>query len=139
MNKTLLYRLFKAGQIPKDAVSQIRIEGVVLSDEGIPGSITFRNFRSPGRYSGWRRSWFSGSIALTRKHFLAFSYAKPIIGVSWDHPKIKELKCSVKGKNTLCVEFDASTFNAEQSGRIEIRFSTLKARKFLDQIKRYSG
>lgn len=101
MNKTLLYRLFKAGQIPKDAVNQIRIEGVVLSDEGIAGSIIFRNIRSPGRYSGWRRSWFSGSIALTRKHFLAFSYSKPIIGVSWDDPKIKELKCSVKGKHTL--------------------------------------
>ena len=136
MNKTLLYRLFKIGRIPKDVRSQVLIEGVVLSDEGIRGSITFRNFRAPGKYSSWRRSWFSGSLVLTRKHFLAFHYSNPIIGVAWDEPRIKKLNCSVEKKNTLCIKFDASTFNEDWSGEMEIRFSTPLARSFLNKIKR---
>ena len=139
MNKTLLYRLFKAGRIPKDAVSQIRIEGVVLSDEGIGGSITFRNFRAPGQYSSWRRSWFSGSLVLTRKHFLAFRYSKPIIGVAWDDDRIKKLNCSLENKNTLCIQFDAATFHEDWSGEMEIRFSTALAHSFLNKIKRKFG
>jgi hypothetical protein len=136
MNKTLLYRLFKAGAIPKDARSQIHKEGVVLSDEGIAGSVTFRNFRAPGRYSSWRRNWFSGSIVLTRKHFLAFSWSKPIIGVAWDDQRIKALNCSLEKKQILYIAFDASTFNEDWSGDVEIRFSTRLARSFLEAIKR---
>ena len=131
--------MFKAGRIPKDAVSQIRIEGVVLSDEGIGGSITCKNFRAPGRYSSWRRSWFSGSIVLTTKHFLAFGYSKPIIGVAWDDDRIKALNCSLENENTLCIRFDASTFHEDWSGEMEIRFSTPLAHSFLEKIKRKVG
>ena len=136
MRKTLLYRLFGTGSIPDDALSQVRIEGVLLSDEGIGGSLTFRNFRAPGRYSGWRRTWFSGSLVLTRKHFLAFRYAQPVIGVAWDDEKVTKLNCSLEKKNTLCVQFDASTFEEDWSGDLEVRFSTPLARSFLEKIKR---
>jgi len=136
MNKTLLYRLFKAGAIPKDVLSRIQKEGVELRDEGIAGSVTFRKFRAPGKYYGWRRNWFSGSIVLTRKHFLAFRYSKPIIGVAWDDQRIKQLNCYVKNKQTLCIEFDASTINEDWSGDMEIKFSTRHARSFLERIRR---
>lgn len=53
MSKTLLYRLFGLGGIPQDAVDQIEKEGVVLQDEGIRGSVTFKRFRAPGKYYGW--------------------------------------------------------------------------------------
>ena len=134
MNKTFLYRIFGVGGIPKDAISQIRIEGLLLSDEGIGGSITFKKFRAPGKYSGWRRNWFSGSLVLTRKHFLAFRYSSPIIGVAWDDERIKKLNCSLESNNKLHIQFDASTFNDDWSGEIEVRYSTTLARSFLQKI-----
>jgi len=137
MNKTILYRIFGLGKIPKDSVSQVHIEGIVLSEEGIGGSVTYRNFRAPGRYSGWQRSWFTGSLVLTRKHFLAFRYSKPVIGVAWDDERIKKLNCSLKSNNTLSIRFDASTFNDDWSGEIEVRFSTPRARSFLEKINLY--
>ncbi len=136
MKKTILYRLFKAGSIPKDARSQILIEGIVLSDEGISGSLTYRNFRAPGRYSGWRRTWFSGSLVLTRQHLLAFGFSKPVIGVAWDDEKINALDCTLLNRRTLSFRFDASTFNSDWSGDLEVRFSTPLARSFLYNIKR---
>ena len=139
MSKTLLYRFFGIGRIPRDALDQIEREGVVLQEEGIGGSITFLKFRAPGRYNGWKRKWFSGSIVLTREHFLAFSFSKPLIGVAWNHEKLGALNCSVPSENKLLVEFDASTFNDDWSGQIEVRFSTSLAAQFLETIEGYGG
>lgn len=71
---------------------------------------------------------------LTKEHFLAFRYSNPIIGVSWDDDRIKSLNCFLENENTLCVEFDASTFCEDWSGNIEVRFSTLLAQAFLEKI-----
>lgn len=136
MGKTLLYRIFGVGRLPRNVEDQIQREGVVLRDEGIRGSVTFRRFRAPGRYHGWKRSWFSGSIALTRQHFLAFKYSRPIIGVPWDHDKLEELTVRLEGENTLCVAFEASVFQEDASGEVEVRLSTPLAREALGQIER---
>ncbi|MEM7018746.1 MAG: hypothetical protein AAF512_15575 [Pseudomonadota bacterium] len=136
MSKTLFYRWFGLGGIPKNAKAQIQSEGIVLQDEGISGSITFLKYRAPGRYHRWKRSWFSGSIALTKQHFLAFSGARTIIGVSWEHEKIHVLHALIEKQDTLRVDFDASIFDENASGDIELRFSTPLAAEFLKQINR---
>jgi len=136
MSKSLLYRILGIGKIPKEAVAQIQKEGVVLQEEGIGGSVTFRNFRGPGRRHGWKRTWFTGSIVLTREHFLAFAYSRTIIGVSWVDDKFKALKCSLESNDLLCVEFDAATFNDDWSGDMEMRFRTPLAARFVEVINR---
>lgn len=138
MNKTLLYRLFGFGKIPQDAMDQLQREGVVLQDEGIGGSVTFKRFRAPGRYYGWKRSWFSGSVVLTQEHFLAFKYSQPIIGVSWGHEKLRELDVWVEDESTFCVRFEASTFQENTSGEVEVRFSTTLARALLKEVERHT-
>ena len=136
MGKTLLHRFFGLGSVPRDAEEQIRREGVELRDEGIRGSVTFRRFRAPGRYHGWKRSWFSGSIVLTRRRFLAFKYSRPIINVPWNHDKLEDLDVRLEGENTLCVAFEASVFREDASGEVEVRLSTPWAREALTQIER---
>ncbi len=81
MKKSILYRAFGIGKIPKHLLQIIEEEGIVLIDEGISGSVVFRNFRAPGRRHGYCKKWFIGSIVLTRKHILTFQFSKQIIGV----------------------------------------------------------
>ncbi len=120
MAKTLMYRWFGLGKIPKQAMSILETEGIVYQEEGIPASIGFRNFRSPGRRSGYRRNWFSGSIVLTKFHFLAFAGTKTMIGLSWDDEKLGALSCTMDDKSPLRIDYDASTFNDDWSGQIEL-------------------
>ena len=135
MSKTLLYRIFGTGKVPKKYLAQIQNEGVILQDEGVGGSITFRNFRSPGRRSGWRRNWFTGSIVLTREHLLGFAFSRQIIGVAWHTEEIRQLSLSVDDPDILCVEFDASKFNEEWSGEVEVKFRTPLASRLITEIK----
>ena len=82
MAKTILYRLFGVGKIPAQWRATIESEGIVLIDEGIRGTVTYRDFRSPGRRASWKKSAFSGAIALTRTRLLALQYASPAINYS---------------------------------------------------------
>jgi hypothetical protein len=138
MGKTFLYRFFKLGAVPADAVPHIQREGVLLQDEGIGGSVTYRKYRSAGRYHGWSRKWFSGSIVMTREHFLAFRFSKQVIGVSWKHEKLAALRCALEGDNGLCVNFEASDFADDCSGEVNVRFTTHLAREFLQIIEQHT-
>jgi hypothetical protein len=138
MSKTLLYRIFGLGKIPKRMLPALKEEGIVLIDEGISGSITFRNFRAPRRYYGRKWSWITGSLVLTGKRFAAFTfypYFNPIINIQLDDERLKKLHCSLKENRTLCILFDPSSFKEGWSGSIKCRFSTPKARLFLEQLR----
>jgi hypothetical protein len=139
MGQTLLYRLFGLGKVPRRMLPALEQEGIVLIDEGISGSLLFRNFRAPGRRYSRKFSWFTGSVVLTQKRFAAFTwypYFNPIINVPLDDKRLKELDCSVKGEGTLCIRFDPSAFHEGWSGSIECRFSTPQARLYLEWIKK---
>jgi hypothetical protein len=109
-------------------------EGIILLDEGIGGSITFKKFKAPGRYHSWKRSWFTGSIVLSEQTFAAFALFKPLIYIPLDHVNFSELRCTIEGGKMLSVTYDASAFNEKWSGTIECRFKTPKAQMFLDLL-----
>ena len=139
MPKPLLYRLFKIGRVPKQAADRIAQEGLVFQQEGIAGSITFRNFRAPGKYFSWRRKWFLGSVVLTREGFRVFWFSNRIISVPWDSDRLSELRCRREGEDTVIVGFDASTCNQDWSGEIEVRLSTSSAVELLETFEQYAA
>ena len=134
MGKTLLHRLFGLGKVPRRVLPNLEQEGIVLLDEGISGSVTFRNFRAPGRRHSWKRSWFTGSLVITGNRFAAFAFSKAIVNVPLDDDRMSELRVSIDGEATLCVQFDPSAFHEDWSGTLECRFSTPLARLFLERL-----
>lgn len=55
MPKSFIFQLFGFGKISADRLLTLRQEGLLLLDEGLTGSVTYKNFRSPGRMSTWKR------------------------------------------------------------------------------------
>ena len=134
MSKTIFHRLFGVGRLPRKFSAPLRREGIVLLDEGIGGSVTLKNFRAPGRYSSWRRNWFTGSIVLTKQTFAAFALFKPLIFVPLGDERFSALAISLESENVLLVAFDASVFNEKWSGNVECRFKTPTARRFEGEL-----
>ena len=135
MSKSILYRLFGLGKIPAKYLPIIKEEGIVLIDEGISGRVTFRNFRAPGRRYSFRRNWFSGSLVITKKHFLGFSYFREIIGIPLDDKLMKELDVKLENENILLISFDVSVFHEGWKGEIEYRYSFPQAGDFFNRLK----
>lgn len=139
MSKSIFYLVFRAGAVPKEARTQVAQEGLLLQEEGVCGSLTFRNFRAPGRVHALKVQRFAGSIVLTRQHLLAFAWSMPVIGLPWKDARIRALNVSVEAGKALCLAYDAALFNKDWSGDIEIRYRTSMAKTLLENIHRYGG
>ena len=131
MAKAFLYRLFGVGRMPRQWRTMLESEDLVLVDEGIAGSVTYRDFRAPGKRFAWRKVAFSGSIALTKTRLLALHYANPAINIPLDDERFGQLRISVEGEETLLVAFDPSLFHNDWSGTMEDRFRTSQAQTLL--------
>src|SRR5712691_10431569 len=104
MPTTLLYRLFGVGRMPAQWRAAIDSEGIVIMDEGIGGSVTYRDFRAPGKRFAWRKVAFSGSIALTKTRLLALHYANPAINIPLDDERFAQLRISFEIGRASCRE-----------------------------------
>ena len=131
MPKSLLYRLFGVGRIPKLLNDTLRIEGIVVSDEGVPGSVTYCDFRAPGKYFSWKKQAFVGSVIVTNVPLVALMYSNFAVNVPFTNERIRQLQISVEG-NRLLIAFDPKLFHDNWSGMIEYRFRTSQA---ADMIK----
>jgi len=134
MNETLLHRLFGLGKLPRKYAPALQGEGIVLIDEGIGGSVTYKHFRAPGRRYGWKKSWFTGCLVLTGQTFAAFAWTRPLIRVPLEDKRLSELQCSVQDGGTLLIVFEASLFSDKRTGKVKVRFRTAKAKQFLEQL-----
>jgi hypothetical protein len=136
MSKTLLYGLLGFGKVPKRHAPALREEGIVLIDEAVSGSVTFKRFKAPGRRHSWKKSWFLGCLVLTQQTFAAFAMTRPLVYVPLDDPRRAKLRCSVEEGDTLAISYDASLLDERRSGTVECRFRTAKAQLFLEQLVR---
>lgn len=126
MAKSLLYRLFGVGRIPKLLGDRLRMEGVVVSDEGVGGSVTYRDFRAPGRYSSYRKQAFIGSIVVTNVRLVGLMGSRFAVNVPFTDARIRQLQIS-RERDRLVIAFDASLFHDDWSGTIEYRYHTSQA------------
>jgi hypothetical protein len=134
MTKTFSYRLFGVGKIPETLLTQLQNEKLLLQDEGIRGSVTYRNFHSPGRYANWQRQWYTSSIALTKARLIGLRHSAFIINVPLTDERLRSMRFQKEDDGALLVAFDASLFHNDWSGTIEYRFRTPLAQNFIDML-----
>ena len=132
---SLLYRFFGIGKIPADHRAALAAEGIVLSVEGVGGSATYRNFRSPQRIASWRKEWLLGSLVLTNRRIAAFRFSSPVVDVALADERLRQMRFSVEHEAKLKIAFDAALFHDDWSGSIEYRFKTPSAAEFLEKIR----
>jgi hypothetical protein len=114
-------------RLPDRLRTTLTAEGLLLLDENLRGSITFRRYRAPGQYSGWERTKVFGTVAVTRRRLLVWAAHTKQVDVPFDHPRRTAVTLSVEKPDRLCIEADAGAFHPDRSGRIEYRFRTRNA------------
>ena len=134
MAKSLSYRLFGVGRIPPQVLPQLELEGVVVSDEGVKSSVTYRDFKAPGKRFGWKRQWFPASIILTRTRLVAFWFSNPIINVPLSDERLKSMRFAIED-NDMHVSFDAGLFHSDWSGSLEYRLRTERAAQIIESLQ----
>ncbi len=134
MLRSLLLRI-GIGGLPATTRSAIEPEGIDILQEGLWGSITYRNYRAPGRYSSWRRTGIIGALALTSRRVVAYGFAQRLLDIPYDHPTFAAVTFALEGQGHLCATFEASTFHVDRSGTIELRFRTPQAARIVELLR----
>lgn len=132
--KTFLYKIFGIGKIHESVISHLESEGIIASDEGIKATITYKNFRAPGRYSNWKRRWMTGAVALTEKRLILQQYSQPVINVLLNEERLKKIKVSLETEDVLLLKFSPDLFLEFSSGEIEWRCYTPQAKIIADYL-----
>lgn len=134
MKKTILYRLFGLGSIPKKLATSIEQEGIIVIDEGMPGWFIAKHVNGPGKRYRHRLERFSGCLVVTRERVVCYTYWKRQINISTKDPAIRNLYVDIPKENRLSISFDTSHYLEGWTGVIELRFNTVKASRFRDAL-----
>lgn len=129
-----LLRLLGIARLPFGAASLIPPNERVLVCEHLFCSITFRNFRSPGRACDWNRQWFVGSIAVSDRHIIAFRGRRRLINTAFDDPRFFRISFSADDYN-LYITHDAGLYRDDWSGQIECRFHAREAQQIATVVR----
>ncbi len=132
MSKTLLYRLFRIGRLPRVERDRLASEGPACIVEGIPLTIGWRNFRQGGRHIARHRQSFTGAVALTEKRLRVYSFSKPVLDVALEDPAAAYLSVSCPNRGTLSLDLEAEHFHPGTSGRITYWLLTPQAEALAD-------
>lgn len=127
MKKTLLYRWFGIGAIPKKIRPALETEGIVAADEGMGGWFVAKNVKGPKKRYIRRREGFVGCLVITRKRIVCYTFGKRQMHISVDDPAIADLCADLPEKEILAVSFDAGRFRSGWQGILEFRFNTDQA------------
>jgi hypothetical protein len=134
MKKTILYRVFGVGSVPKKLRPVLEREGVVVLDEGIGGCFVAKHVNGPGKRYRHRTEGFSGWLAVTKARVTCYTYGKRQINISIEDPKIADLYVDTPTEQKLCLSFESSNFREGWQGVIVFRFRTDKAHSFREAL-----
>jgi len=136
--RTLGYRLFRWGRVPPARRRRYEADGVYICDEGVHVTVTYRNYRAPGKRFTYRRSSGSGAVVLTSNRFAVFTYRWPVLDVSRSEPEMSALRISAPRPGTLTIAFEAGDVNPRCSGSVTVRLRTDRALELAALVKRES-
>ncbi len=131
----LVRLLAGGGRFSPEQRAELEAEGAQILEDGLRGSVTWRDYRAQRRYSSFRKKGVYVAIALTGRRLLVQRTGGKEIDVPFDHPGFAAIEASLDEPDRLCLAFDPGAFDPEASGRIEVRLSTLQAGRLLERIQ----
>lgn len=111
-------------------------EGVVLAEEKIRGSVTYINFRRPGKRCNWSRKYAVLALFLTAEKLICLSGNRTAINIRFDDDRFSQMSFERERENVLVIGFESALFHDNWAGKIEFRFKTDQAGVFLDELRK---
>jgi hypothetical protein len=116
-----------SGALSAAVRASLDAEGMLLLDERLRGSLTYRHYRAPGRRSSWRKVSTAGAIAVTEQRLLVWTGGTTHIDVPHKDPLRAAIEVTVDKPGRICFAYDAHAFHDDRSGQVEVRLKTARA------------
>ena len=127
MSKTLLYRIFGVGRLPREERRRLESEGLRSIDQGVPMTISWRRYSEPGAYIVRRHQSATGTVALTARRLVIYVSSLPMLDVSLDDPAADRLAVTCPADGTLAIRMEAGDFKPGCTGTVSYLLFTAEA------------
>jgi hypothetical protein len=128
--------LLGSGRLKPELREALAAEGLVFLEEGLSGSIRYRNFRAPGRYFHRRITAQRFAIGLTRTRLVVYcrSGGGRIVDAPLSDPRLAAMDVTVEGDSLrLRIDYDRLP-DQKSSGEITIVAHTPNAATLAREI-----
>ncbi len=119
--------LLGPGRFPDDLRGVLLAENLLLLDEGLHGSITYRDYRAPGRRASLEKRATSGAIAVTSRRLVVWTGRSKHIDVPLRDSLRHAIQVVAETQEKVCFGYDPSLFQPATSGRVEVRLKPARA------------
>ena len=123
----------KTERITDDWRQSLDAEGLLVCVEDVPTTVTYHNYRRPGKRCIWnRKSGFATAVAVTKRRLIVFERGKKAVNVTFDSAPWNAVSVSLRDPNTLQVVSNVSEFPNDHEGKVELWFHTPSAQEIYD-------
>jgi hypothetical protein len=126
--------LLGSGRFPDELSTSLRGEGIEVLEEGVSGSVTFRDYKAPGRRYSLRKVAVNGAIALTSRRIVVWYGRHKEVDIPVDHALLGALSATLDEPNRLRLSYSAQAFHRDRSGTVELRFTTPQAARLVERL-----
>ena len=127
--------LLGSDRFPADVRAQLQAEGPHVIEEGLGGSVTYRNYRAPGKRFSLRKVALAGAIAVTDRRLVIYARGRPWVDLPLDDPRLGTFTIGLDKPDRLRLAFEAGTFHADRSGTVELRLTTSQAGRVVELLE----
>ncbi|MEM1411255.1 MAG: hypothetical protein AAGH19_02775 [Pseudomonadota bacterium] len=135
MKKSILYRWFGLGAVPKSVRPTLESEGIVVLDEGMSGRLVMKDVDGPAKRYRQRTERFLGSLVVTQQRILCHTFRKRQLSIAAGDERLRQLFVDLLAQNRLSLSFESGNFRQGWRGVMTFEFSTDQAPRFLDALR----
>jgi hypothetical protein len=128
--------LFGSGRLPKMVRDQIQGEDLLLLEEGLGGSITYRHYKAPGKRARLKKVGISGAICITDRRLLVWGARGKLVDVPFDDERFAAIEVEAEEPDRALFAWEAGLFHDNRSGRVEVRLHPVQATQVVVLVKR---
>ena len=125
------------GTLKPNLRAELESEGVVLIEEGLPGSIRYKNFKAPGkRFKGKiTGECFGLGISEERLALYCRSGRVKLIDQPFTEPRLSAIEVSLEGEDRVALLIDYDRVDVPKvSGQMTIRARTPNAATVVEEL-----
>ncbi|HVF52107.1 MAG TPA: hypothetical protein VNC78_00710 [Actinomycetota bacterium] len=140
---SLFAKLFLGnGQLKPELRAALESEGLVVLEEGLPGSVRYKHFKAPGKRFHGKVTLQRIALGISKQRLVVYcrSGRAKLIDTPFADPRLSAIDVSLDGNDTVAIRIDYSRVNVpDVSGEITITAKSPNAADIVEQLQARLG
>ena len=127
-----------SGKLTPRLWEELASEGLVLLEEGLPGSVRYTHFKAPGRRFHGKVTPERMALGISRRRFVIYckSGRAKLADSEFTSPNLKGVDVSLEGDDKVVISVDYDRLAVDRvSGQVAFHVRTPNARRVADELR----